>query len=485
MINKQKILIVDDNVNNIRLAADTLKSLNISIIFATSGFKAIDIVKEHSIDLILMDINMPEMDGFETVKKLNTDIPVIFVTALDDKESILKAFREGGLDYITKPFYPEELIARVSIHLRLARLNKNLSDEVERKTNELNLSMSTDHGTGAFNASKLHKDLAKSRSNIAAMIHVKGINASQIAFGHDTIENVLSYFVEWLRDTKEFDISLYRVGSSDFICLFQITNIERIKQICLNLQEKLESMELELINNSSVNPRTMITLAEGEQSNLLQRLRIAQEEAKNKNLKFYLFEKEGMEIIEEQEKNIKQIGFLKKSFENDTIVPFFQPIVETQTGKVVKYECLARIKDGDKIIAPFFFIEAAKKLGAITKITKIMIEKSCKVFANSEMLFSINITKEDLIQEYLVDFLIEQTKKYNLKKSQITLEILEEISIFGNDSIVSKLLELKKEGYKIALDDFGSENASFSRMLDLKIDILKIDAIFIKKYTHP
>ena len=99
---------------------------------------------------------------------------------------------------------------------------------------------------------------------------------------------------------------------------------------------------------------------------------------KQLNLNFYVFEEEGMEIIKEQANNIYWIDFLKQSFKNDSIIPYFQPIVETQTGKIVKYECLARIKDREKIIPPFFFIDAAKKIGAITKITKIMIEKSCK-----------------------------------------------------------------------------------------------------------
>lgn len=128
---KQKILIVDDNTTNIKFIADTLKDIDyISIVFATNGFKAIEITQTQEIDLILMDINMPELDGFETVKKINNDTPIIYVTALDDKKSILKAFENRGVDYITKPFYPQELIARVSTHLKLAKLNKDLEVEV-------------------------------------------------------------------------------------------------------------------------------------------------------------------------------------------------------------------------------------------------------------------------------------------------------------------------------------------------------------------
>ncbi len=133
-MNKQKVLIVDDNTTNIRFIADVLKHIDyISIVFATNGFKAIEIVNTQEIDLVLMDINMPELDGFETVKKMHTEIPIIYVTALDDKKSILKAFENKGVDYITKPFYPQELTARVSTHLRLVRLNKNLESEVKKQ----------------------------------------------------------------------------------------------------------------------------------------------------------------------------------------------------------------------------------------------------------------------------------------------------------------------------------------------------------------
>jgi len=132
MNNKQKVLIVDDNNINIKFIADVLKELDyISLVFATNGYKAIEIVSNQQIDIILMDINMPGIDGFETVKRMNTKIPIIYVTALEDKESILKAFENGGVDYITKPFYPQELIARVTTHLRLVKLNKNLESEVQ------------------------------------------------------------------------------------------------------------------------------------------------------------------------------------------------------------------------------------------------------------------------------------------------------------------------------------------------------------------
>lgn len=479
-MDKQKVLIVDDNTNNIKLAADSLKGLDISIVFATSGFKAIDIVNSSDIDLILMDINMPKMDGFETVKKMATNIPVIYVTALNEKESILKAFENGGIDYITKPFYPEELIARVSTHLNLRNLNKNLALEVEQKSKELEQSMFIDKTTGAYNTSKLYSDLLKTNSQIGAMFHIKKIQQYEIAFGLENVEKLLESFVEYLYKNMGSKITLYHITYSDFICLFNTNDIEKIEKYSLDILKKLEHHTFNIIDNTPIYLNTTVSIAIGKNKQLIQHLRIAQQEALNKNKNYFFYSQEGMDIIKQQTKNLYWLEFLQNSIHKNTLVPFFQPIVETDTGKIIKYESLARIKDGEKIISPYFFIDAAKQLGIITQVTKIIIEKSCKTFANTDIELSLNITKDDLIEGYLPSMLLDMCKKYNLKKSQITLEVLEEISVFGSDQVIDQLLKLKETGYKIALDDFGSENASFSRMLDLKVDLIKIDGMFIK-----
>lgn len=479
----QNVLIVDDNAENIRLAAGSLKSLDISILFATNGFRAIEIIEEQDIDLILMDINMPKMDGFETVKKMNTNIPIIFLTAIDDKQAVLKAFHYGGVDYITKPFFPEELLLRVSTQLKLSALNKNLLKEVDKKSEELKKSMFINHSTNTYNASQLQLDLLKSKRNVGAMIHIKKIQQYEIAFGLENIEKILSDFVKWINLQKGINVTLYHIAYSDFICLFDTNDINEVELWSLKILDKLKYQTFNIIDGSPIHLNTTISIATGKEKQLIQHLRIAQIEAQNKNKNYYFYEQEGMDIIKEQTKNLYWVDFLIDSIKQDKLVPFYQPIVETNTGKIIKYECLARIKDGNNVISPCYFIEAAKQLGVITQITKIILEKACKAIANTKLGISINITKDDLIESYLSKMLLELTNKYNISKSQITLEVLEEISVFGTTEVVNELLKLKKEGYKIALDDFGSENASFSRMLDLNIDIIKIDGMFIKNIT--
>jgi putative two-component system response regulator len=120
------VLVVDDISDNIKVAMNILKENNYNFSFALDGKKAMEIVQTKDFDLILLDIMMPEMNGFEVCTKLKSDpktaeIPVIFLTAKADVDSITHGFKLGAVDYITKPFFADELIARVSTHLELYR----------------------------------------------------------------------------------------------------------------------------------------------------------------------------------------------------------------------------------------------------------------------------------------------------------------------------------------------------------------------------
>ncbi len=123
---KKKILIVDDVPKNIELAASILQTKNYNITFAKSGSIALEKVKSIDFDLILLDVMMPEMDGFEVCQHLkddeNTkDIPVIFLTAKSETENVIKGFELGAVDYVTKPFKTDELLARVKTHVEIRK----------------------------------------------------------------------------------------------------------------------------------------------------------------------------------------------------------------------------------------------------------------------------------------------------------------------------------------------------------------------------
>ncbi len=143
------ILIVDDNPQNLQVLGKVLKDNKYEIEFAISGDAALDWLNTRQFDLILLDVNMPGMNGFEVCRKIRSNpvlnnVPVIFLSAESERESILKGFELGAQDYITKPFDSRELLVRVRTHLilknsleKLEELNKSLEEKVVERTREL------------------------------------------------------------------------------------------------------------------------------------------------------------------------------------------------------------------------------------------------------------------------------------------------------------------------------------------------------------
>lgn len=148
-IAKSKVLIVDDIPENIMVIGNILYRAGLLVSYASDGIEALSIISHQKPDLILLDIQMPRMNGFELCSELKNseeykDIPIIFVTAHNDKGNINKGFHAGGVDYITKPVNSEELLHRVNTHLELKtktdtlqQLNAILEEKVQQRTHDL------------------------------------------------------------------------------------------------------------------------------------------------------------------------------------------------------------------------------------------------------------------------------------------------------------------------------------------------------------
>ena len=137
-----KILIVDDNPINLKVLSDALRDQGWTTLVATDGESAIEQVDYALPDLILLDVMMPRIDGFETCRHLKANprtqrLPIIFMTALSDPVDKVKGLELGAVDYITKPFQHEEVLARIKLHLNLFYLNNRLEQRVLERTQAL------------------------------------------------------------------------------------------------------------------------------------------------------------------------------------------------------------------------------------------------------------------------------------------------------------------------------------------------------------
>jgi signal transduction histidine kinase len=140
------ILLVDDNPNNLKVLSEAIQGYGWKALMATDGESAIEQAEYAHPDIIILDVMMPGIDGFETCRRLKANsitenIPVIFMTALSDALDKVKGLEIGAVDYITKPFQQEEVIARLKLHLKISHLTRTLEQQVEERTAELTQSL--------------------------------------------------------------------------------------------------------------------------------------------------------------------------------------------------------------------------------------------------------------------------------------------------------------------------------------------------------
>lgn len=144
MANKSTILAIDDTPDNLGLLETILEQEDYNVLVSTSGESGIQIAKSQRPDLILLDVMMPGLNGYETAQQILNDnglkkIPILFLSALDDVQSKVKALKSGGVDFVSKPFQRQELLARIKTHIELSQLRNHLQEQVELQTCELYL----------------------------------------------------------------------------------------------------------------------------------------------------------------------------------------------------------------------------------------------------------------------------------------------------------------------------------------------------------
>ncbi len=202
-LKKAKILIVDDISENVQLMANILQTENYYVLAATSGEQALKMAEIKKPDLILLDIQMPVMDGFSVIKLFkeninNLTIPVIFLTARTDTEDIIKGFQAGAVDYITKPFQSAELLARIKNHL-IMKFSLDFILTQNEFLNQKNLELE-----------KAYKNLKEEQQKVIDMEKLKSVLAMAVTTNHElnqpltviqgNIEMLTIKFVELLND---------------------------------------------------------------------------------------------------------------------------------------------------------------------------------------------------------------------------------------------------------------------------------------------
>jgi EAL domain-containing protein (putative c-di-GMP-specific phosphodiesterase class I) len=256
---------------------------------------------------------------------------------------------------------------------------------------------------------------------------------------------------------------------------------EDAEEFCEQIQSFFDTKKFE-VNDIPIGIAFNIGIASAKAGkDVLIQAEYALDIAKQLGARYYAFYNEEDESIQQNKQMIEWLNITKEMIEGDMIVPYFQPILESKTNKIIKFEVLARGIYKDQVIVPFYFIEPATRLGLISSITRIMIQKSFKHFSKNSFEFSLNISERDLHEDYLYEYLKERSKDFNIDPSRVTLEVLESVTTgLHHEEITEQINKIKSLGFKVAIDDFGTENANFSRLMHINFDYIKLDGTFMK-----
>ena len=313
------------------------------------------------------------------------------------------------------------------------------------------------------------------------LINIDNFSTINDAFGYDIGDKVLIEISQYLKKFTPVTGTMFRYCSDRFVLVdSQKLNDAQMASVAKSILSFFSSTTIIIEDEIDLQISLTIGISKAKGVINITQAELAMKELRETRRNFFKIFNPSSKFVNEKQQNVVWMHKIQEAIIDENIISYFQPIINNRTGKIEKYECLARLKDEEEIISPFRFMRAAKETGNIAYVTKALIAQSFKKFSKTEFEFSINITDSDLSMDYLESFLLKNVDKYNVNPSRVVLEILEDITTLDKGTTLKQLNSLRENGFKVAIDDFGAENSNFSRLLDIEPNYIKIDGAFIK-----
>jgi diguanylate cyclase (GGDEF)-like protein len=443
------------------------------------------------------------MNGFECATKLRALIqpenwiPIIFLSAKVDDESIQQGIDAGGDDYITKPFSDITLAAKIKAMQRIADMRSKLVET----THKLSLLSATDALTGLYNRFQFDKTIVEKTYSAERYKYLIGLlfidldNFKLIndTFGHHIGDLLLKEVSQRLRSCLRTDDFLARIGGDEFSVIVNIT--ESIESIGIVAQKILDALALDFtLDGHHIRISASIGIAcypfPGiTKESVVKNADMAMYHAKfigRNNYQYY------NTILDEKYKQQVDLQYaLKFALERNELALTYQPIYDIQQNCVTGLEVLItwnHPKFG--AIPPSLFIPIAEETGLITTIGSWVLRTACeqanqwslKDYKNLKL--AINLSPQQLAQQEFYDMMMDILQQNNIPPHMIELEITEStVMNYRSDTFKLTSQKIHQMGISLAIDDFGTGYSSLTRLKHLDIDTLKIDRVFVQDIT--
>ena len=492
-MNKPKILIVDDIRTNTLAMELMLRDVDADLFTAHSGNDALALSLKHRFSLVLLDVNMPGMDGYEVASFLSENeetkqVPIIFVTAMDRaKENTLKGYASGAVDFIYKPIDNTILLSKVNIFLRLWNLRNTLEEELaygKEKEKQILYLSEHDELTTLPNRRTLHNELEKtinlasrSDTNFALLfLDLDGFKKINDTLGHEAGDAFLTFISkEFRKKIRNFDF-VSRYGGDEFVIV--LNHIKDKYTIVKKVEELIEAAASVFYwkkHEISISVSIGVALypEHGEDYRLL---------VKNADSAMYLAKNAGKNRFRFFSDELNQQVLRRSVIEQDMSVAlhnngfdvYYQPFYDMSNKSIVGAEALIRWKHKDLgFISPEEFIAIAESNGMINEIGLWVLDKVMELHQEYPQLrIAINVSSIQFRNLKLFERLQHYIQKGRLNPFKLELEITERLLIEDlhlEDHYMVKISEL---GFACSIEDFGTGYSSLNQLKNCPISTL-------------
>ncbi len=489
------VLLVDDRPENLLALEAILEALGQNLVRATSGEEALKRLLNDDFAVILLDVQMPQLDGFETAalirqRERTRHVPIIFLTALDrGEQQILRGYSVGAVDYLHKPFDPTILRSKVEVFIDLHHLKRHAEDLAHQALHDCLTGLP--NRVLFMDRAEMALSRVKRRSTTVGVLYFdldgfKGVNDS---LGHEAGDELLVEVASRVRAVLRPADTLARFGGDEFTILAEeIVDPHDLVHIAARVGASLADPMALAGRPARVTASIGIAVAAEDST--------AESLVREADAAMYLAKQAGGgrhelfdgEMRRRAADRVETERALRLAVERREFHLDYQQQVDLETGRMVGLEALVRWNSPERgLLPPGEFIALAEDTAVIVPLGAWVLVEALEQARRwrelhpgaAPLAMSVNLSARQLALPDLVDVVAAALRETETDPALLCLEITESVAMGQGESTFSVLAALKELGLRLAIDDFGTGYSSLSYLRRYPVDVLKIDRSFV------